>query len=263
MLAIAVGLIVFAVARKAQPASNQQGSGIEPPDATLATELIVATFNIQTGKNSKGKRDISRSARVLKDAALAGVQEVYAPTWLNRLGVGTAQPEALAIGSAGRTLFSATRLRWWREHRGNAIVTKLPIEHWRTEMLPDRSGKSFRNFTVAKTNWRGHTFFFINTHLHTRAGRDEQLAEVLQEFDRYQRVILVGDFNTDFDNPTLQQALNETDVCDAISEAGLEPHTDRRIDWILCKGFAVISGRSLPIGVSDHPYYEVTLSPLP
>ncbi|MBT8115222.1 MAG: endonuclease/exonuclease/phosphatase family protein [Arenicella sp.] len=261
LLLITAATALYLIARKATPATAKSGGEWVMP-VTLTEEpgtINVASFNIQTGKSLDGKRNIDLAAAVLAKADLAGIQEVYAPTWLNRIGLGRGQPDCLSAGSGASVLFCATRRRWFREHRGNALLSKLPVISWRTEMLPDRSGKSYRNMTVAEVSWQNQRFHFINTHLHTRAGRDEQLKAVLQEFTRYPRAILVGDFNTTAADPMLKAALEASGVCDTIAELALDSDEEQRIDWILTRGFKVVDGQMLAKGVSDHPYYQVSL----
>lgn len=265
LLVLIIGGLAWA--RKATPAHNKRGQGLldnhSGGHAQLSDEpntIRVATYNIQTGKSDEGKRNLSASAGVLKGVDLAGVQEVYAPSLMNIFGFGLQQTEVLAQQGCFSWLFCATRRRWLREHRGNAILSKLKVHDWRVEMLPDQSGKSYRNMTIAEVEWQGQRFHFINTHLHTRHGRAEQLNVVLQEFAKYPRAILVGDFNSKRNMPELDSALRDIDITDAILTAGLDLGNSSRIDWILTKGFAVESGHTLDKGVSDHPYYEVTLS---
>jgi len=250
------------VARKAKPAGNKIGNNVMalPAIESEPTQLKVATYNIQTGKDLNGRRNLKASAEVIVDADLVGIQEVYAPSLANLAGIGVSQTEKLARFGKFGWLFCATRRRWLREHRGNAILSKLPIHNWQVEMLSDQSGKSYRNMTTAQVYWQGETFHFINTHLHTREGREEQLAEVLQEFAKYPRAILLGDFNSRLTTPALAHALKDIDITDAISTANLDLNNSERIDWILTKGFAVEGGKMLEKGVSDHPYYQVTLS---
>lgn len=255
-----VGLL--ALARKSKPAGNKLGHeiiGLPKLDSEPA-QLKVATYNIQTGKNLAGRRNLLASAKVIRAADLVGIQEVYAPTLANVLGVGLSQTEKLAkFGNFG-WLFCATRRRWLKEHRGNAVLSRVPVNKWRVEMLPDQSNKSFRNMTVAKVSWQGRTFHMINTHLHTRNGREEQLDVVLQEFGKYERAILLGDFNSRASSDSLANALKNIDITDAIATAGLDLDNPERIDWILTKGFNVEHGEMLEKGVSDHPYYQVALS---
>jgi len=259
-------LALFLIARKAKSASDQNGQYLdkrfvnENLDNIQESSFNVASYNIQTGKSLDNKRNINASAVVLAQADLAGVQEVYATSWLNRLGFGQCQTHALAKRGSFGFLFCATRRRWFREHRGNALLSKMNVADWQIKMLPDQSGKSYRNMTIAKVTWQGESFHFINTHLHTRKGREEQLSVVLKEFAKYPRAILLGDFNSDAQTPLLKQALINPEISDAISIAGLDAANAQRIDWILTKGFNVNGGEMLEKGVSDHPYYQVNLS---
>jgi len=264
---------VFLIVRKARPANNKSGIGFNNPvegapqakalneSKTSQTEpepvLKVATFNIQTGKSLQGRRNIRRSAEVISAADLVGVQEVYAPSWLNYLGFGASQSEHLSLGGGFSWLFSATRRRWLREHRGNALFSKIEISDWQIKMLPDQSAKSYRNLTIAHANWNGKRFHILNTHLHTKAGRREQIDVVIREFANYSPAILMGDFNCTAEE--LAKALTDVEITDAIKVAKLDPQEDQRIDWILTKGFVVEGGEFVGKGVSDHPYYQVNL----
>ncbi len=272
MMLVKLFLFLFLVgglvwARKSKPAHNKHGQEFFDSDlgkygqvSNEVNQIKVATYNIQTGKSNEGKRNLSASAKVLKGVDIAGVQEVYAPSLMNLLGLGLQQTEVLARHGRFSWLFCATRRRWLREHRGNAILSKLKVHNWRIEMLPDQSGKSYRNMTIAEVEWQNQRFHFINTHLHTRGGRAEQLNVVLQEFAKYPRAILLGDFNSQRTMPELDNVLRDIDITDAILAAGLDTENPERIDWVLTKGFVVEGGSMLEKGVSDHPFYEVTLS---
>lgn len=263
LLVVAV-LAVLVLARQSRPLDARRGSAINQlPNPVIAPEksaFTVATYNVQTGKSLGGKRDINRAAAVIANADIVGIQEVYAPNLLNKMGLGQSQTEALAVQNCFGWLFCATRMRWLQEHRGNALLSKLKIDEWRIIPLPDQSGKSYRNMTIANAYWQDQPFVIINTHLHTRQGREQQLEIVLQEFARHPRAILLGDFNSRLTSPLLNQALKDIEVSDAITAANLDLDNSDRIDWILTKGFKVLDGRMLEKGVSDHPYYEVTLS---
>ncbi len=262
LLFIVLIVALLVLARKSKPAGDKLGYeliGLPKLDAEPA-QLKVATFNIQTGKNLQGRRDLLASAKVAANADLIGIQEVYAPTFANALGFGLSQTEKLAKFGKFGWLFCATRRRWLKEHRGNAVLSRIPVNEWRVEMLPDQSNKSFRNMTVAEVSWQGKTFHFINTHLHTRNGREDQLEIVLREFAKYERAILLGDFNSRATTSALANALKDIDITDAVAAAKLDLDNAERIDWILTKGFKVEEGEMLEKGVSDHPYYQVTLS---
>ena len=250
----------YFIAYKARSASNQQGDKINPPKTGFvvhqSNEIVIGTYNVQTGKNSQGKRDISRSAKLIENADIVGVQEVYAATWLG----GKNQAQQLAEHGSFGWLFAATRRRWLREHRGNALLSKFPVKRWSIEMLPDQTGKQFRNLATAFIDFNGQEIAILITHLHTKQGRTEQLQIVLDKFQQYDTAILLGDFNTNSENSLLKAILSESKHLDAFAVAMPEIDLKHRIDWILTKGFNIEGGSYEPIGISDHPYYQVRLS---
>ena len=270
---ILLAIVLLAVARKPRPVENRQGQALGANQLSVLAAsleapverdtLIVATFNVQTGKDLNVQRNPVAAAQAMAGADIVGVQEVYAPSWWNNFGVGSSQAQIFASAGQFAALFAPTRYRWLRENRGNLLLSKLPLGNWKTSQLHDVSGKSFRNMTVAKLHWQGEEIALINTHLHTGRGQNEQLSEVLYEFAIHPTAILMGDFNMMADNPQLIELLtteqNNLQVIDAIAQAGLDIHNPTRIDWILTKGFDVIGGSMLEKGVSDHPYYQVEL----
>ena len=254
------------IARKPRPVPDRQGSKLNQTDRVDSDTrdqnkktLTVASFNVQTGKSLEGRRDIKQAARLLHHVDIAGIQEVYASSWGNKIGLGISQTESLAKSGCFDWLFCPTRYRWFRENRGNAILSKLPICSWQTNQLPDQSGISFRNMTVANFQWQGQSCYFINTHLHTSIGKTEQLQEVLNEFDKYANVILVGDFNSKPENEFLSRHLQSSDVIDAIRYCEIDSNEKDRIDWIITRGWKINSGKMIEKGVSDHPFYEINL----
>ena len=268
LIGLAIALTFFFIAKRAQPIADRSGTSLPDPPSLLSSEqsplLKVATFNIQTGKTNDGVRNIHGAAELIQDQHLIGIQEIYAPGWINKLGLtnfSQSQLNALIAGTAFGGLFSATRRRWFREQRGNAILSRLPISKWQIIALPDCSGKSFRNMTVIEFEWQNTPITFINTHLHTGKGREEQLDKVLAEFAKHPIAILVGDFNSRRDTQALTDALLDQQIDDAITSAQIDTHDPvQRIDWILTKGFTAQSGKAIGKGISDHPYYEVSLN---
>lgn len=263
----AVAILFLYIARRPLPVPNRQGTKFNDAKTTFdfskpqkEKALTVASYNVQTGKSIEGVRNIRRAADVLSHVDIAGVQEVYAPSWTNKLGLGISQTETLAIKGNFAWLFCPTRYRWFRENRGNAILSKLPINAWQTLMLPDKTGISFRNMTVIEFNWQGQDCYFINTHLHTSTGKTEQLKKVLDEFNKYPNAILVGDFNSTPDTDLLENYLGSNIAIDAILQSNSTNKHEKRIDWIITKGWTVQSGKYIDKGVSDHPYYEVSLT---
>ncbi|MGH1543803.1 MAG: endonuclease/exonuclease/phosphatase family protein [Arenicella sp.] len=251
-------LALFYCAYKAKPADNKSGSIINPPKQWLEAQntFTVGTYNVQSGKDIHGNRDIKRSAAIIADSDIVGIQEVYAQTWLGQ----PSHAQTLAETSDFGWLFAATRHRWFREHRGNAFLSKFPVSSWQISMLPDQSGKSFRNLVTSTLSIQGTDITVIVTHLHTRQGRQEQLELALAEFKKHSRAILLGDFNTKPDDPLLKDLFADKNNLDAIQLALPDYAHNNRIDWIITKGFEVIDGNYEPTGISDHPFFQVTLT---
>lgn len=260
-LIIVVGcLLLFYCAYKAKPATNQHGKQITPPEQwqQAGSTFTIGTYNVQSGKDINGNRDIRRATKIIQTCDMVGIQEVHAATWLGQAS--QAQQLATGEGNSFGWLFAATRRRWFREHRGNAFLSSFPVKRWETRMLPDYSGKSFRNLVTLLLDINGTELAVLVTHLHTRQGREEQLKIVLEELQGYPHAVLLGDFNTRSDDPQLTALFEQTKCLDAISLTLPDyPHHDR-IDWIICKGLKVENGIFEPAGVSDHPFFQITAS---
>lgn len=259
-LSIFVLLTFYFMAYKAKPAKDKNGHSITPPKRGFKTQktdrLIIGTYNVQSGKDVDGKRDILRSAEIVKNADIVGIQEVYAKTWWGSKN----QTQCLAEHSDFGWLFAATRRRWFREHRGNGLLSRLPVKKWTIEMLPDATGKQYRNLITAFIHFNNIDVAVLITHLHTKKGREQQLTFVLEKFKQYEHAILMGDMNTVINHPAVQDLLNSDEFIDSIQTTLPDNDTDKRIDWILTRGFEAHEGKSEPIGISDHPYYQVELS---
>ena len=258
IISLVLFLCLFACAYKATAQGASAGKHINAPQKWQkpGKTLTIGTYNIQTGKSNNGKRDISKSADIIKNTDIVGLQELYAASWLGQ----KAQAQSIAEYGKFGWLFAATRRRWFREHRGNALVSKFEVVEWYIEPLADFSGKSFRNLITAKVIINKQPVWVLNTHLHTKRGRSVQLKTVLERFAQYPRAILLGDFNTDPADEQLITLLKDKNIKDAITLALPNIDHHQRIDWILTKGFDVKQGQFEEKGVSDHPYYAVELS---
>lgn len=267
IISFILSLCLFACAYRTTPQGASAGKDIKPPVKwkKANSTFTIGTYNVQTGKSLDGKwviskwsiskRDISKSANVVKDVDIVCLQELYAASWLGQ------KSHAQKIAEYGNFgwLFAATRRRWFRQHRGNGLLSKFKVAEWYIEPLADFSGKSFRNLTTAKIIINKQPVWILNVHLHTKKGHTVQLATVLQRFAQYPRAILLGDFNTKSNDEQLKQLLKDKNVKDAIKLALPDIDHQHRIDWILTKGFDIKQGYYQEQGVSDHPYYAVEL----
>ena len=210
----------------------------------------MATFNIHGGRGTDGVRELNRIADLVKDFDLVGLNEVHGA----RIGSGGNQAARLGKDLDQPWLFAPTERRWWRDDFGNAVLTKLTVDHWYRLPLPATQGAGFRNVVWLTIPWRGRTVTVLVTHLDRTRDRESQLRTVLNLFQSLAKpAILLGDFNTTATDPMLNRFLAESDAMDAVCSPDIGSETSDRIDWILARGLTRIDSGCVPTTASDHP----------
>lgn len=258
ILSVIIFLFLFYYfAYRAVPAKGKSGSNIGENviDSARNDTFTIATYNVQSGKNLAGKRDIGLAAHRLKNIDIVAIQEVYGKPWLGS----KSQIEQLSVPSHSASLFAPTRRRWFKDHRGNGLLTKLPLTDWQYRQLPDQSGKQFRNVITAFLNFKNERIAIIATHLHTKIGKEEQLKTVFAEFQKHSHAILLGDLNTSKNNGLLQKLIQQSGAKDTIAITKIGD-SDSRIDWILSKQLSFEHYQYEPKGISDHPMYAIRVT---
>jgi endonuclease/exonuclease/phosphatase family metal-dependent hydrolase len=219
-----------------------------PPDSR--DTIRVATFNIHGGRGTDGVQDLSRIADLLKGFDLVGLNEVHAA----RIGSGDNQASGLGKTLDQPWLFAPTERRWWRDDFGNAVLTKLAVDHWYRLPLPATQGAGFRNVVWLTIPWRDRTVTVLVTHLDRTLDRETQLRTALNVFQSLATpAILMGDFNTTAIDPMLYRFLAESDAIDALGSPDIGNETSNRIDWILARGLSRVDSGCVPTTASDHP----------
>jgi len=145
LIALLLLISFYFVAYKSRPAANAKGDAIGENISNTSKnndELIIGTYNVQSGKSADGVRDINRAAEVVKNCDIVAIQEVYGKPWFGK----HSQIEQLAIPNNMASLFAPTRRRWMRDHRGNGLLSKVQLTNWSYTQLPDITGKQYRNF---------------------------------------------------------------------------------------------------------------------
>lgn len=249
IILIAVFLLWYAaVPRRAALASGTRSADSHGPGLPTDGWFRLGTYNIHGGKGADGVRDLRRTADVIGGTHIIALQEVRAG-WLRDqtrdLG------EMLKIDG----LFSPTLRRWFRDYRGNALLSVFPVTRWQSYALPSAGGHRYRVYSVAEVSVDGQVVSVLFTHLHTRAGRAQQLGLVLQHFERLPPPsVLIGDLNTGQGDSLLSHLPGGARDC--IGQV-LGPGDGPRVDWILTRGFEVRAGGREESKVSDHPYFWV------
>ena len=232
--------------------SGKRIRGKTLPAAGRTRSFTVGTYNIHRSRGIDGKRDLQRIGDVIGDCDMIGLQEVEGSTLRGFRNQADRLAEQLGLG----VHFSPTRRRCLLPNRGNAFLTRLPVKCWSSEPLSPSRSKRYRNLTVYAVMVNGERVHVINTHLSEPAVATEPLQRVLALFRQFDRAVLLGDFNTMADHPSLTHLL-ENDAQDATALSG--EHSDR-IDWILVRGLRIDAAWSVPKGPSDHPFYAARLS---
>jgi endonuclease/exonuclease/phosphatase family metal-dependent hydrolase len=261
---LALGVVLGGVyANRRTPVEPQQGVGISWPRGcppVTKAQLRVATYNIRRGKGTDGIRDLSRTAGILREADLIGLNEVAGPAFWD----GADQVEQLGQSLQLGWQFAPNQYRWLRYHFGNGLLSRMEVDRWTSEpLLYDRArSKSYRNLLTAEINTGTPPITFMVTHIDLGRIRPVQLQDVLDRFAKHTPAILVGDFNTTVADPVLAAFFADGNNVDAISRALGAADDKNRIDWIITRGLKVLSGGMMPPGVSDHPCYWVEVEVL-
>lgn len=222
-----------------------------PPDADHGV-LRVATFNIHSGKGHDRKTDLDRTARVFASPLdVVGLNEVRG-TWSESWGAN--QADQLGRKWGLQSAFIPTERRWWHDHFGNALLSRLPIHQIQRLPLPGKRGKAFRCAALAQVPFQKQTVQVLTVHVDSQTDRESQLQAVIAMFLALQPpAILMGDLNTTSEDAQLQTLLSRPDVVDAQSETPLDARGRKRIDWILARGLKCRSGGVVNNDASDHP----------
>jgi endonuclease/exonuclease/phosphatase family metal-dependent hydrolase len=214
----------------------------------------VATYNIHRGKGTDGVRDLGRTAKVLADADVVGLNEVAGPTLPGQRDQAGRLGGELGIG----WLFAPSQRRWHMYHFGNGLLSRLAVGRWTIEpLIHDKTAHSHRNVLTAEIMVGPQPVTVLITHIARNAIHPTQLRDVLTEFRKHTPAILIGDLNTTADHPLLINFFADSDNVDAIGVALAEADSSGRIDWIITRGMRVLAGGMEPTGVSDHPCYWV------
>lgn len=258
LLVLGAGLYL-AYAGRRTPVGPQQGTGVSWPDdcrPVANTRFRVATYNIHRGKGTDGVRDLGRTAEVLREADVVGLNEVGGPALPGLNDQAEQLGRELEVG----WLFAPNQRRWHTYHFGNGLLSRLAVGAWTSEPLAYDSVKSHshRNLLTVRIMSEPRPVTVMVTHLDRGEIRPTQLKYVLAQFQTHEPAILMGDFNSDTDDPLLVDFFTDSNNVDAIKIALGEADAGR-IDWIITRGMSVLSGGMEPVGVSDHPCYWVDL----
>lgn len=224
--------------------------------AEQRTKIRLGTFNIHGGKGADGRQDLDRVANCLGDLDFVALNEVQGQTTLGAPN----QTEQLAERLGMAWLFAPAERRWWHLEFGNGLLTNVPVAFWQRIPLPRQFDRSWRNMVLVGLQCRTakqepYTVHILLTHVNRRydAERQAQLQAVLSLYLALaEPAVLLGDLNSDADDPQIRRLLQTPGVSDAVGEK-CPTKTPGRIDWIIVRGLHCVEAGIRDDGASDHP----------
>jgi len=217
----------------------------------------IGTFNIHGGRGTDGRRDLSRIARCLTDLDLVALQEVHG----SLMGHHRSQVALLGREINRAWLFAPTERRWWHDHFGNGLLTRVALTGHQCIPLAGTRGDSFRNALLAVFRYRDRRVKVLLTHIDRHEDRQSQLEAVIGLFLSLQEpAVLLGDLNTPAPDPRLQALLATPGVRNVLEEILKDRLPEGNIDWIFTRGLEPITAGWVPPEASDHPLVWAELS---
>ena len=236
----------------ADPTSVLRLQGVLSTDSPTSDRLRLATFNIHGGRGRQASVDLDRTAACLRDLDFIGLYEVHG-------GIRGNQVEQLGTRLGMGICFVPTERRWWHDHFGNGILSRVHLSGLYRLPLECTQGKKYRNAVLSVVELRSGSVRILSVHLDRLRDRARQLASVTQLFLSLESpAVLMGDLNTTRSDPQLRQVLKQADVIDVLADTK-HAHTPRRIDWMLIRGLHCRQADLVDNHSSDHPVIRAVL----
>ncbi|HXY34603.1 MAG TPA: endonuclease/exonuclease/phosphatase family protein [Planctomycetaceae bacterium] len=261
LVAIAIGVVGDgAMQRPADPVEPlvlHETERLAPLGSSVP--LRVATFNTHAGVGRDGIRDLGRTAEALKDLDIAALQEVRNPLF----GVGGPQVSDVAARLNMGWIFVPAERRWWHNHYGNALLTRLPLADYVRIPLPTPSRQRFRAALLTNFEHWGRTVHVLTVHIDKDEEQDTHNIQLRTSFDLFlslsEPAILLGDLNEFATHPELVRLLKTPGVHNALADIPGPTVKKNPIDWIITRGLRTVRAEWIANPASDHPVARADL----
>jgi endonuclease/exonuclease/phosphatase family metal-dependent hydrolase len=242
----------------ASPSPN--GASPSPIVSNPATaRLRVATFNIDGGVGgTDNKFDLDRTAAAMRGFDFVGMEEVHGDLF------GPDQARILGQKLNMSWLFAPVESQWWHDAFGDGAVTSLPVSFWERIPLANAGADSNRELLWTRATFAGKPLNVLVTHLERHGDRAAELRTCITLFESFEgQSILMGDFNTQKDDPQIAALRQRPDVADATGKFALGDKNPDTYDWIFARGLKATAGGFIDNGASDHAlsWAEFTTAP--
>jgi endonuclease/exonuclease/phosphatase family metal-dependent hydrolase len=261
VVAVATGLVADgAVQRPADPVEPLVLQATQYlSDLESSAPLRIATFNTHAGVGRDGVRDLSRTAEALKDLDVAALQEVRSPLF----DLGGPQVSEVAAQLKMGWLFVPAERRWWHNHYGNALLTRLPLTDCVRIPLPTPSRQRFRAGLLANFNHWGRTVHLLAVHIDKDTEGDTHDIQLRTACDLFlslgEPAIFLGDLNEFGSHPELTRLLHTSGVKNALADIPGPTVKKDPIDWIFTRGLRTVRAEWITNPASDHPVARADL----
>jgi endonuclease/exonuclease/phosphatase family metal-dependent hydrolase len=223
-------------------------NGPAPASRPSGDSLRVATFNIDG-------EDGDATADTMRGFDLIGMQEVHGGLPV----IGSNGAEALGTKLNLQWLFAPVERQWWRDAFGDGMLTSLPAEHWQRFPLNNEGADSNRELLILRLKFDGKPLNVLNTHLDRGDDRENELTTAAALFQSMQApAILLGDFNSQSDDPQIQALRSIPGVIDPIGDK-VAASNNESWDRIFARGMTCVDCGFIDKGASDHPLAWVQL----
>ena len=223
--------------------------------------MKIMSFNTQHCLNYMEQRidfEIMAKAILDCDADIVGLNE------MRDIGIDseyTAQVEKLAELTGMKYFYFALAIEFSGiGPYGNAILSKIPIIHAESIVIPDPEPKAYDGYyetrCVLKAELEGGVTILV-THFGLNPDEQENAVKTVVENLSKERCILMGDFNVTPENPVLDPIKAKmTDTADSFHMPKLSwpsDKPDRKIDYIFVSRDVSVEYADIPpIMASDH-----------
>ena len=244
-LIIVIGLLVWQGSEKTPlgPASGTSLNTVPSPASQPSGDTLrVATFNID-GKDGDATAD------TMKNFDLIGIEEVHGKFPLSDANEAQTLGEKLNL----QWLFAPVERQWWHDAFGDGVLTSLPLEHWQRIPLANDNADSNREVLLLRLTFAGKPLNVLITHIERHSDHDNELRSVISMFLSLEPPsILMGDLNSDRDDPQFQSLRKTAGVIDPIGDI-IATANGGAYDRIFARGFHSTGAGFIDKGASDHP----------
>jgi endonuclease/exonuclease/phosphatase family metal-dependent hydrolase len=239
VLAVAIVLRSFLEKVPTGPAEADQFPGSFPATQPAGDVLHVATFNIDGGGEDP---DLHGIADCIRGFDIVGLEEVHGDDY----AVPADQADALAAAVNLPVVFCPVERQYWGEKTfGNALLTDLPVRHWKRIPISAADSDSNRNVILLHATFGGQDLYVLVTHIDRHQDHAPEIRSVSSLFlSQPSPAVMIGDFNCE---------PGDADIANLAATPGVGDPIGKGYDRIFVRGMNVIASGHTEHHVSDHP----------